>query len=173
MIGSPERTEAAEYYFTYIDKAKTDDIVGHLDTQTAEFLQLLHSITDQQSLHRYLPEKWSIRETLGHINDTERVFAFRAFWVGRGAAGALPGFEQDEFARNSNSDSRTWISLTDEFIVIRAATMSMLRSLQLDSWSRVGTVSNQAVTTRALAFMIAGHLEHHRRIIVERYLVEQ
>lgn len=170
MIGQPTRDEAAEYYFTYIDKAQTNDILGHLDTQSAEFLTLLHSISEAKSLHRYAPEKWSIREAVNHINDTERVFAFRAFWIGRGGTAPLPGFDQDAFSANSNADARPFASHIDEFIAIRAATMSMLRSLPLDAWKRQGTASNNPVTTRALAFMVAGHLEHHRRILVERYL---
>ncbi len=170
MIGQPTRDEAAEYYFTYIDKAQTNDILGHLDTQTAEFLALLHSISEEKSLYRYAPEKWSIREAVSHINDTERVFAFRAFWIGRGGTAPLPGFDQDAFSANSGAGARPLASHIDEFIAIRSATMAMLRSLPADAWTRQGTASNNPVTTRALAFMVAGHLEHHRRILVERYL---
>lgn len=170
MIGQPARNEAAEYYFTYIDKAQTTDILGHLDAQTVELLAYFATISEERSLHRYEPIKWSFREALSHINDTERVFAFRAFWIGRGGGEApLPGFDQDLFAANACAGTRSWASHVDEFQSIRAATMTMLRSLPPEAWSRSGTASNNLVTTRALAFMIAGHAEHHRRILLERY----
>lgn len=170
MIGTPDRTEASEYSFNYIDKAQTTDILGHLETQSAEFLHLLHSISDAQSLHRYEPGKWSLREKLAHINDTERVFAFRAFWIARGSQAPLPGFDQDQFAAHNPADSRRWCSHVDEFIAIRASTMTMFRSLPPEAWTRKGIVNDHPVSVRAYAYMVAGHLEHHRRIIVERYL---
>lgn len=169
MIGQPDRTEAAEYFFTYIDKARTDDILGHLETQTNQLLTFFATISEDQSLHRYEPAKWSFRETLSHINDTERVFSFRAFWIARGDESPLPGFDQDQFSAASAADSRPWASHIEEFKTIRAATMSALRSFPAEAWTRVGTASNNKVSTRALAYMIAGHAEHHRRILVERY----
>jgi hypothetical protein len=170
MIGQPAPSEYAPYYATYIDKAQTNDILGHLETQTQELLTLFHSISEDKSLHRYSPEKWSIREALAHINDTERVFAFRAFWFARAGDAPLPSFDQDVFATNSNADARHWSSLVDEFIAIRAATMTLLKSLPAEAWTRTGTASGNPVTTRAMAYMIAGHAEHHRRIYVEKYL---
>jgi len=170
MIGSPARTEAAEHYFTYIDKAQTNDILGHLDAQTGQLLTLFATIGEDRSLHRYQPVKWSIREALSHINDTERVFAFRAFWIGRGGQAPLPGFDQDPFAANSGADARSWADHVEEFRAIRASTMMLLHGLPAEAWSRTGTASGNTVSTRAMAFMIAGHAEHHRRILVERYL---
>jgi uncharacterized damage-inducible protein DinB len=170
MIGTPDRTEAAEYYFTYIDKAQTSDILGHLDAQTDQLLALFATVSEEQSLHRYQPVKWSLRELLNHINDTERVFAFRAFWIGRGGEAPLPGFDQDHFAANADADEKTWAHHIEEFRAVRAATMILLRSLPAAAWNRFGTASGNPVTTRAMAYMIAGHAEHHRRILVERYL---
>ena len=170
MIGQPAPSEYAPYYATYIDKAQTNDILGHLETQTQELLTLFHSISEDKSLHRYTPEKWSIREALAHINDTERVFAFRAFWLARAGDAPLPSFDQDVFAANSNAHARHWSSLVDEFIAIRAASMTLLKSLPPEAWTRTGTASGNPVTTRAMAYMIAGHAEHHRRIYVEKYL---
>ena len=170
MIGQPAPSEYAPYYATYIDKAQTNDILGHLETQTQELLTHYHSISEDKSLHRYTPEKWSIREALAHINDTERVFAFRAFWFARAGDAPLPSFDQDVFAANSNAHARHWSSLVDEFIAIRAASMTLLKSLPPEAWTRTGTASGNPVTTRAMAYMIAGHAEHHRRIYVEKYL---
>ncbi len=172
MNRPPEPSEYAEYHLTYISKVEcSGDILTYLDSQSAVFLDLLHSVGESQSLQRYAEGKWSFREALSHINDTERVFAFRAFWFARGGEDTpLPGFDQDRFAANAAADARPWLSHVDEFISIRAATMSLLRSLPPDAWDRIGTASGKNVSTRALAWMIAGHLEHHRRIFVEKYL---
>jgi hypothetical protein len=169
MPSQPARTEAAGYYFTYIDKAQTDDILEHLAAQSAALLTLCASVSEPQSLHRYEPGKWSFRQALNHINDTERVFAFRALWIARGADTPLPGFDQDLFATNAAADARSWASHIDEFSSIRASPLSLLRSLPPEAWTRSGTASNNPVTVNALAYMIAGHVEHHRRIFVERY----
>jgi len=169
MIGSPTRTEAAEYYYTYIDKAQTDDILGHLETQSSELLAYLSTIGEERSLYRYQPGKWSFREALNHINDTERVFSCRALWIARGAEAPLPGFDQDLFAANANADAVTWAAHIEEFRAIRAATMHLLHSFTPEAWSRAGIAGNNPITTRALAFIIAGHVEHHRRIFVVRY----
>lgn len=169
MIGPPDRTEAAEYYFTYIDKVQTDDILPYLDAQTGQILGFLSAIAEGQSLHRYEPAKWSFREALNHIGDTERVFAFRALWIGRGAETPLPGFDQDRFSANAGSNARSWASHIEEFRAIRSATMTLLRGLPAEAWSRRGITSNKPVTVRALAYIIAGHVEHHRQVLVERY----
>jgi hypothetical protein len=169
MIGRPERSEAAEYHFSYIDQVPSDDVLAFLGTQESELLEYLASIGEERSLWRYDPGKWSFREALSHINDTERVFSFRALWLARGSAPTLPGFEQEVFVANAGADSRSWASHIEEFRAIRASTRLLLRSFPSDAWMRTGTVSGHTVTTRTLAFMIAGHVEHHRRIFRERY----
>jgi hypothetical protein len=170
MIGHPDRTEAAEYFFTYIDKVQTDDILGTLRAQSADFTALLRTVAEDQSLQSYAPGKWTFREALSHINDTERVFSFRLLWVARGAQAPLPGFEQDDFVAAAAPNERHWSSLIDEFLAIRAATLALLESLPDDAWSRRSTINNNSTTARALAYMIAGHVEHHRQIFLEKYL---
>lgn len=171
MTGKPDRSEAAEYHFGYIDKVASNDILPYLDQQTEELLGLFAGINEEQSQSRYEPGKWTLREALGHINDTERVFCFRCFWIARaGGESPLPGFDQDVFAAHAGSDARSWASHVEEFRVIRASTMAMLKSLPAEAWSRAGTVSDYRITVRALAYMVAGHAEHHRRILVEKYL---
>lgn len=171
MTGKPARSEAAEYHFNYIDKVDTENILPYLDTQTGELVSFFAGIDEEKSLHRYEPGKWSLREALGHINDTERVFAYRLFWIARGAGEIpLPPFEQDDFAATAGAADRTWASHVDEFKAIRACTMAMIHALPAEAWSRIGTVSDYRITVRALAYMVAGHAEHHRRILVEKYL---
>jgi hypothetical protein len=167
---APDRTEAAEYYFTYIDKVPQGDICEILDDQLVATLPLLQSISEERSLHRYDPDKWSIREVLGHVNDAERLFAFRAFWFARGFTEPLPSFDQNVAVPVSAAHARPWSSHVEEFRAIRAATLTLFRSLPSDAWTRRGVASGYPFTVRALAYIVAGHVAHHVKILKERYL---
>jgi len=166
----PDRTEAADYYFRYIDQVPGTDIRGVLDTQRGETITLLRGIPEEKSLHRYAPEKWSIREVMGHVNDTERLFAFRALWFARNCEGALPSFDQDPAVAAAASDRVSWKGLVEEFAAVRAATITLFENLPVDAWSRRGVASGYEFSVRALAFISAGHVAHHLRILRERYL---
>jgi hypothetical protein len=166
----PERTEAADYYFTYIDKVGRGDICETLEAQMGETAAFLRGISDERSLHRYAPDKWSIRQVVGHLNDAERVFAFRAFWFARGFDSSLPSFDQDIAVTSAGSDARVWPSLIDEFQAVRAASMSLFNNLPAEAWMRRGTASGNPFTVRALAYIVAGHVAHHVGIVRERYL---
>jgi hypothetical protein len=166
----PERTEAADYYFTYIDKVGRGDICETLEAQMGETAAFLRGISDERSLHRYAPDKWSIRQVVGHLNDAERVFAFRAFWFARGFDSSLPSFDQDIAVTSAGSDARAWPSLIDEFQTVRAASLSLFNNLPAEAWMRRGTASGNPFTVRALAYIVAGHVAHHVGILRERYL---
>jgi hypothetical protein len=170
MIGSPDRSEAAPYYFTYIDRISTDDILGLLHTQLDETLPLFQSISEPKSLHRYAPDKWSLRQVLNHVNDTERVLVMRSLWFARGLDTPLPSFDQEVCAASAAADSYSWASHVDEFRAIRQATLAFFRSLPSDAWMRRGIASDNPFTVRALAYIVAGHLEHHTAIVRERYI---
>jgi len=170
MTAIPDRTEAAEYYFTYIDKVTGGDTCELLEAQSAETLALLHGISDEQSLHRYAPEKWSIRQVVNHLNDTERLFVFRAFWFARGFDSALPSFDQNVAVSAAGADERSWSSLVEEFRTARAATLTFFQNLPADAWARRGVASGNPFTVRALAYIAAGHVTHHTAILRERYL---
>ena len=167
---APDRTEAAEYYFTYIDQVPAGDICRVLEAQLPETLALLHDISDEQSLTRYAPGKWSIREVVSHLNDTERLFVFRAFWFARGFDSPLPSFDQNVAVSTAGADERSWRSHVDEFKAVRAATLAFFRDLPADAWTRRGVASGNPFTVRALAYLSAGHVTHHTRILRERYL---
>jgi DinB superfamily len=167
---APDRTEAAEYYFTYIDKVGPGDICRILEEQLAETLPQLEAISEDRSLHRYAPDKWSIREVLSHLNDGERLFVFRAFWFARGFDAPLPSFDQNVAVSVAGADSRSWRSHVEEFRVIRASTLAFFRNLPSDAWARRGVASGNPVTVRALAYITAGHVTHHMGILKERYL---
>jgi hypothetical protein len=166
----PERTEAAPYYFRYIDRVSSGDIVDTLGSQLEETTALLRTIDEARSLTRYAPEKWSIRQVLNHLNDTERLFAFRAFWFARGFDSALPSFDQDIASGEAAADTRSWNSHVAEFVNLRAATLDLFRDLPAAAWSRRGVASDNPFTVRAIAWITAGHTIHHIGILEERYL---
>lgn len=170
MIGRPEKNEAAQYYFTYIDRVSSDDIVGALQTQLDDTLAFLSGISEDKSLHRYAPDKWSIRQVQNHINDGERVFLFRALWFARGFEAPLPSFDQDIAVRGAEADHFSWASQIEEFRQVRLATLSFFQNLPPQAWMRTGVASDNPFTVRALGYITAGHVAHHRAILEERYL---
>ncbi|HEV7488266.1 MAG TPA: DinB family protein [Thermoanaerobaculia bacterium] len=168
--GRPQPGEYASYYERYIDLATEDDVVAALDAQSHETATLLGGISEQQAAHRYEPGKWSVKQLMGHIIDSERIFAYRALCFARGETTPLPGFEQEPYVVNASSDDRPVADLAEELTAVRKANVMMLRALPEEAWSRVGTASDNSITVRALAFIILGHERHHLRILRERYL---
>jgi len=170
MIGRPERDEAAEYYFRYIDRIASDDIVGVLDGQRGETLEFLRGISEERSLRSYSPGKWSIRQVLNHLNDCERLFASRAFWFARGFDSPLPSFDQNVSANAAAADAIPWSSHVEEFEGVRLGTLALFRNMPPEAWLRRGVASGYPFSVRALAYIAGGHLAHHRAILEERYL---
>jgi len=166
----PGRDESAEYYFTYIDQTPAGDIRDLLATQGLETVNFLRGISDQRSLHRYAPDKWSIRDVVAHVTDTERVFVYRALWFARGFSAPLPSFDQNVGVAGARADNRDWNDLVGEFSAVRDATARFFRSLAADAWDRRGIASDKPFTVRALAFITYGHVAHHNKVLHERYL---
>lgn len=166
----PEPNEAAPYYSTYINLVSGENILEAIETQLDETVSFLTGVSEEQSLHRYLPEKWSIRELLSHVNDTERVFLFRALWFARGFQEPLPSFDQNIGVEGAGADQVSWAQHLEEFRSIRLATLNFFRNLPPEGWSRSGIASDNPFTVRALAYIIAGHVTHHTAVIRERYL---
>ena len=170
MLGRPQPNEAASYYSKYIERVSSDDVVAVLATQLEETVDLLSDISEEQSLYRYASDKWSMRELLGHVNDTERVFTFRALWFARGFQDPLPSYDQEVAVAAAESDKVSWASHIDEFRAIRSATVAFFRNLPAEAWLRSGIASDNSVTVRAIAYIVAGHASHHLAILRERYL---
>jgi DinB superfamily len=170
MTTAPDRSEAAEYYFTYINKVPAGDVLGIIEGQLSETVALYGDIPEPQSLHRYAPDKWSIREVVSHLNDTERLFVFRAMWFARAFESPLPSFDQDIAIATAGADARPLSSHLEEFRTIRAATLTFFRGLSTEAWVRRGTASGNPFSVRALAYIVAGHTIHHDKIVRERYL---
>jgi hypothetical protein len=171
MATTPDRTEAAEYYFTYIDQVGPGPIVDILESQGREMLSLFNGISEERSLESYGAGKWTIREVLGHLNDTERLFVARAFWFARGFDSPLPSFDQHAAMASSGASTRTWASHVDEFGAVRSATIAFFANLPGEAWGRRGIASDNPFTVRALAYLCAGHVTHHVKILRERYRV--
>ena len=169
IVSAPDREEAADFYFTYISKVPGDDVMAVLEAQLAATLPMLRAVTEERSLHRYAPGKWSLREVLNHMNDTERLFSFRAFWIARGMTDAQPSFDENVAARHAGADDRSWASHLDELESIRATTLALFRNLPDEAWMRRGLQSGSLVTVRALAYICAGHVAHHVGVLKERY----
>jgi DinB superfamily len=170
MIGRPEPNESADYYHGYINRITSDDIVDVLKKQADETLGLLRGVSEEKSLHRYAPGKWSIRELLNHVNDAERVFLFRALWFARGYSDPLPSYEQDIAVAAAHADDYSWASHVEDFRSVRQSTLSLFQNLPEDAWLASGLASGNPVSVRALAYILAGHVAHHSAILRDRYL---
>jgi uncharacterized damage-inducible protein DinB len=165
----PQKGDYALYYEKYIALVPSGDFLEILQVQQHELTGLLSPLTEEQAEFRYAPEKWSIKEILGHINDAERIFTYRLLRIARADQTPLPGFEQDTYIAPGNFSARTLADLLHEFTTVREATISLIRSLDDAAWLRRGVASQKEVTVTALAFVIAGHERHHRIILEERY----
>lgn len=169
MKHKPETNEYATFYETYVSLVPDVDVVAALEAQRLQMAQLLAGRSERDGNFRYAPEKWSVKEVIGHLADSERVFAYRALRIARADNTPLSGFEQDDYVREAGSGSRELRDLAEEFAVVRAATVSLYRSLSEEAWKRRGSANKNEVTVRALAFITAGHELHHRSILEQRY----
>lgn len=169
MRGRPERSEAAARFFTYIDQVEGEDALAVLHSQVEPWPALFDGISENQSLQRYAPGKWSMREVLSHITDTERAFAYRALWFSRGFAEPLARFDPNTGVAGAGADKIAWARHVEEFRRVRLATISLFENMPEEGWKRGGVAGGNYVTVRALSFIAAGHFAHHCRILRERY----
>ena len=165
----PPASEYAPYQAGYVAAVPDGDIFEILARQGTEFPRFLQSVGEARGNHRYAPDKWTIKEMIGHVNDTERVFAYRALRFARDDETPLASFEQDLYVPKGNFNARTLSSLADEFAHLRAATLDLYSHLDADALARRGSASGFVVSVRAMAFVIAGHVAHHERMLRERY----
>ena len=169
-IARPEPGEYAPYYERYVSLVSGTDILGTLEAERRKTLLLLSGRDEADGDFRYAPDKWSIRQVLNHLSDCERLFTFRAFWFARGFDSPLPSFDQHIAVAGAQADSLSWDEHVQEFHRVRLATLSFFRNLPEDAWARRGIASDNPFTVRALAYVAAGHVVHHVKILRERYL---
>jgi uncharacterized protein YciI len=168
---APGRPEPSEYRMgAYVDLVEGDDILRAFETQLADTLALLQPLSPAAAGFAYAPGKWTVKEVVGHVIDTERIFGYRALCIARGDTTALPGFEQDDYIQGANFNACPLEVLLHEFRVVRQSTLALFRNLPAESWMRRGTVNNYSATVRGLAFTSAGHERHHVKILREKYL---
>ncbi|HDX9590772.1 TPA: DinB family protein [Bacillus pseudomycoides] len=170
MQKRPEVNEYNPYYSTYINLLQKGDIIHILEEQMKETNLLLKDLSDREGLFRYAPNKWSIKEVIGHIADTERIMAYRLLSIARGETVSLPGYNDDMYVLRAVFDKQSMQDLLANLMVVRQSTVHLIKSLDAEAWLQRGIANNSEVTVRALACIIAGHELHHRKIIKERYL---
>lgn len=170
MIARPAADEYSPYYDMYISKVPALDLFDVLRTQLHQSARLLETLTEHQADHRYAPGKWTLREVVGHLIDSERIFSYRMLAIARGETASLPGFDENKYAQVSNVNTRPMHAVTVEFAHVRSATISLVESLDDESIVRRGNANGNTITPRALAFIIAGHEAHHIGVIKEKYL---
>lgn len=168
--GRPEADEYAPFYAGYVARVPEGDVVEVLERQLEGVAGFLGAIPAEREGHRYAPGKWSVREMVGHLADTERIMAYRALRIARGDATPLAGFDENAYVPPAGFDARPLASLVEEWAAVRRATLPLFRHLDAEAWTRRGTANGNAVSVRALARIIAGHTEHHLEILRTRYL---
>ena len=167
LDGRPGPDEVAEYYRRYLDYVPGESVLSTLAGQLEATYRVVDAIGDPD--HRYAPDRWSVKEVLVHLADTERVFGYRALRIARGDTTPMPGFEQDDWIVPADLQHRTLDDVKAELSAIRAATVSLFRGLTDEALLRKGTASGVTFTPRAIAWVVTGHELHHRVILEERY----
>jgi len=161
--------EFPAFYATYIDTV-FGDVMHVLNEQVISFPAFLEAIPAGRSEYAYAEGKWTIKEVVGHVMDTERIMAYRALRFARNDTKALPGFEQEDFVSNARFNERSLASLAEEFVLLRKSNLALFNTFNETELSRRGLASDRLISVRAFLYIVAGHLNHHRNIIKERYL---
>lgn len=169
MIDRPDPSEYNEFYATYVDAVPEGGLVETLASAAEDLPGLVAGLDDERALHRYEPGKWSVKEVVGHVLDVEWIFAYRALRFARGDETPLPGMDQDPYVAAAHFDAQPIADLADRFANARRASTAMVASFDGEALARRGIASGHPVTVRALAWILAGHELHHRRVLQERY----
>jgi hypothetical protein len=165
----PAADESAPFYHGYIEKVPGEQVGEYLAAQPGEVERLLAPLDDAAARFRYAPDKWSVKEVLGHLCDSERIFAYRLLRIGRADATPLPGFEENAYVPPADFDARPLAELLREFQAIRASTLTLAEGLPSAAWERRGQASGKSISTRALAYIMVGHVTHHLGVLRDRY----
>ncbi|MEH7479532.1 DinB family protein [Neobacillus drentensis] len=170
MPQRPLTNEYPEYYKPYVNLVPEGDLSTILKENLIKTIELFESISEEDGHFRYGENKWSIKEVLGHMADTERIMSYRLLRVGRGDQTALAGFNENDYVQGSQINKLPIKNILEDFIAIRKATLSLIQNMPEVAWANIGFANNTEVTARAIGYIIAGHALHHYKIISERYL---
>lgn len=165
----PKKGNYPAYFENYFKKVNGNNPVEILSKQLNEMNNLLKNLNDEQANKSYAKGKWSVKEVLGHLIDTERVMSYRALAIARGEKQSLPGFEQDDYVKEADFNSRKINDLLEEYKKVRESTISLFETFNENIFDKKGIANNSPVTVRAIMFMIPGHEKHHINILKERY----
>lgn len=168
-MNRPQPEEFPPYFSTYINTV-SENVLGELEHQANSFSEFLKSISEEKANYAYAEGKWTIKELVGHLIDTERIMTYRALRIARNDTTPLPGFDENEYVINACFNESSLANLAQEFADVRRANMYFFNSLNENELNRMGIASNKTVSVRALVYVIAGHINHHKNILVERYL---
>jgi len=170
-MNRPETNEFYSYYNTYISLIEGNNVMPILDAQSAELRSMFSNVPEEKGTYSYEAGKWTLKEALSHLIDGERIFAYRILRISRGDETPIEGFEQDGYIEHSSANNRSFAELIEEFDLQRRSNLLMLKNISEEGSRRMGTASEKPISVRALAYIAAGHVEHHVRILKERYLV--
>jgi len=169
-MNRPNENEYPVYYSNYINLVEDDNIISVLENQIDFVKEFFINISEEKSNFRYAEGKWTIKEVFGHVIDTERIFAYRALRISRNDKTPLPGYDQDLFVKNSNFKNVSLQNLVDEFISVRKSNLKMFKNFSSEMWLNIGTANEKLISVRAIAFILAGHLLHHLKVIEQKYM---
>lgn len=169
-ISRPKVSEYPDFFGNYIKQVEGDDLFVILEKERDTFITFIRSLSKDKHSFKYAPDKWTIKEVIGHIIDAERVFQYRALRFARKDNTLLRGFEENLYVQNAHSDNRSMDSLLEEFDIVRRSSITLLRSLPMEMFDNIGNASTVDISVRALGYTIAGHQVHHLGVIKERYL---
>lgn len=164
----PQTQEYPEWVNKYISLVQ-GDVIEVLEKQATDFANYMHNLIEKAD-YAYAEGKWTIKELIGHVIDTERILAYRMLSFARNEKAALPGFDEDSYVKNAHFKDRSLFSLSDEFMMLRKANLYLIKSLNEVELNNIGSASGTNISVRALVFMLAGHVIHHQNVIKERYL---
>jgi len=168
-LDPPLPDEYATFYSTYISRIRDGDPIARLRRQPAALRAACAGMIDEESLHRYAPAKWSIKEVLGHLSDAERIFAYRLLRISRGDVTPLSGFDENTYVEAANFDDRPLASLVENFGAARASTLALIDGLSAEELARSGVANGAPISARAIVYILAGHVEHHFGLLRDRY----
>lgn len=170
MLSRPKSEEFLPHFQVYVNLVPEGNLLELLKEQSSQIVDQLASVTGEQGAYRYAEGKWSLKEVIGHMADTERIMSYRLLRIARGDTTPLPGFEEQLFVSNAGFDRFTLGELLEDFQNVRKATLSLIRGLDETAWQRMGHYGGGEGSARSLGYIIAGHAIHHLNIINERYL---
>lgn len=170
MLQRPTESEYPNYYQPYVKLVPDGSIVQTLEENLLAVVKLFEGISEEDGLQRYAPGKWSVKEVLGHIIDTERIMSYRLMRAARGDQTPLAGFNENDYVQAAQTNSLSMETILEDFKATRNASITLIQNTPVDAWANKGNANGMEITTRAIAYIIAGHEMHHRKIVEERYL---